>query len=74
MTSIVEGMAAAAALTAEHPVAVPAAAPIARRRLRPERSLPQAPNPISSSRLLASRSLSASNLPRDSSQRATISS
>src|SRR3954470_4647981 len=44
MTTIVEGMAAAAALTAEHPVVVPAA-PIARRRLRPERSLPQAPLP-----------------------------
>jgi hypothetical protein len=44
MTSIVEGMAAAAALTAEYPVAVPRSPPT-RRRLRPERSLPQKPLP-----------------------------
>ena len=45
MTSIVEGMAAAAALTAEHPAGIPAASPPTRRRLRPERSLPKEPLP-----------------------------
>ena len=43
--TIAEGMAAAAALTADQPVTeVPASSPT-RRRLRPERSLPQAPVP-----------------------------
>jgi hypothetical protein len=44
MTTIVEGAAAAAALTAEHPLNLPPPS-ASRRRLRRERSLPQAPLP-----------------------------